>query len=168
MQVKENVKEFKAIHQFVAYQGELEYDKDGSVLNEVVYESDPIENIIVTSGKNLVLDRLFGLSGPPAAIGSVGVGTDSTAASVGQTQLNPSVAGTVLIKTADAGTSRTGQVVTIKATFGTGEANFNWNEAGLFNGNVNGTSIMLNRVVIGPFNKTVEVSIIYTTTITQN
>lgn len=160
---------FKLIgrHQFTAYEGDVEYDDDGNILNKVVYESHVYKNIIVTNGKNLVLDRLFGLAGPPAAIAGVGVGTDSTAAAVGQTQLNPSVAGSVLIQAPDAGTARSGQTVTIKSTFGTGVANFTWNEAGLFNGTANGTSIMLNRVIIGPFTKSSSVSIIYTTTISQ-
>jgi len=127
------------------------------------------DNLIVTVGKDLLLDRLFALSGPPAAVGNVGVGTDSTAAAVGQTKLNPSVSGSVLIQTADAGTSRTAEVVTIVSTFGTGVANFSWNELGLFNGNTNGTSTMFNRIApIGPFNKTSAVSIIVTVTITQS
>lgn len=140
----------------------------GEILNDVVYEQAPIHNLIVTSGKDLVLDRLFGLSGPPAAISSVGVGTDNTAAALGQTKLNPTVTGSVLIQTADAGTSRTAETVTITSTFGTGVANFTWAEAGLFNGNVNGTSLMFNRVVIGPFTKTSAVTIVYTTTILQS
>lgn len=160
--------EIIGIHQFIVYDGEIEKNDNGLILNPIIFIQPPVKNMIVNSGKNLALDRLFSLSGPPAAIGSVGVGTDSTAAAVGQTQLNPSVAGSVLIQTADGGTSRTGQVVTIQSTFGTGVANFNWNEAGLFNGNVNGTSIMFNRVIIGPFTKTSAVSIIYITTITQS
>lgn len=127
------------------------------------------DNGIVTNGKNLILDRLFALNGPPAAVGNVGVGTDNTAFAVGQTQLNPSVAGSVLIQTADAGTSRSGSVVTIQSTFGTGVANFTWAECGLFNGNTNGTSTMLNRIApIGPFTKTSAVSIIVIITITQS
>lgn len=125
------------------------------------------DNLVVTSGKDLSLDRLFALSGPPAAIGNVGVGTDSTAAAAGQTQLNPSVSGSVLLQTADAGTARSAETVTIASTYGTGVANFNWNEFGLFNGNTNGTSKMLNRIVIGAYNKTSVVSIVITGTITQ-
>lgn len=154
-------------HSFVAYKGELEFDEDGNVLNEVEYESPVWENIVVNNGKNLALDRLFGLSGA-VAITSVGVGINSAAATVADTRLDAGVTGSVLVKTADAGTARAAQVVTIKATFSTSEANFNWNEAGLFNGNTNGTSVMFNRVVIGPFNKTSAVSIIYTTTVTQS
>lgn len=164
MQSDEQVEKFKAVHQFTAYKGELEYDEEGNILNEVEYVSPEYENMIVTSGKNLTLDRLFGLNGPPAAVGFVGVGDSATAAALAQAGL---LGANVLIKAADGGTARNNQTVNIKATFGTGEANFNWNEAGLFNGNVNGTSIMFNRVVIGPFNKTPAVSIVYSTNITQ-
>jgi hypothetical protein len=38
-----------------------------------------------------------------------------------------------------------GNTVTYRATFGTGDANFAWNEWGLFNGATGG--VMLNRVV---------------------
>ncbi len=126
------------------------------------------DNLIVTGGKDLSLDRLFALSGTTAAVVSVGVGTDSTAAAAGQTQLNPSVAGSVSLQTADAGTARSAETVTIASTYATGTANFSWNEFGLFNGNTNGTSKMLNRIIIGPFTKTSSVSIVITGTITQS
>lgn len=164
MDTKEISGGLKGLHSFKAYKGDLEYDQDGNIVNELAYESPVYENMIVTSGKNLALDRLFGL-GSDGPITSVGVGDNSTAASLAQTGLQGTT--NVLIKTADAGTSRTGQTVTITATFGTGEANFTWNEAGLFNGNTNNTSKMFNRVVIGPFAKTTAVSIVYQTTVTQ-
>jgi len=122
---------------------------------------------IVTNGKNLILDRLFGLSAA-VAVSSMGVGTDSTAFAVGQTQLNPSVAGSVYLQALDGGTSRTSQTVTATCTFATGVANFSWNEIGLFNGTVNGTSVMLDRIApIGPFVKTSAVSIVAVLTVSQ-
>ncbi len=167
MNVKEKLDGLIGLHQFTAYEGDVKRDKSGKITNKVVYKSPVIENMIVNVGKNLTLDRLFGLASA-VAITSIGVGTDSTAAALGQIQLNPVTAGSVLLQTADAGTSRTNQVVTIQSTFGTGVANFTWNEAGLFNGNTNGTSVMFNRVIIGPFAKTSSVSIVYVTTITQS
>lgn len=123
---------------------------------------------IVTNGKNLILDRLFNLGGA-TAITSMGVGTDSTAFAVGQTQLNPTVAGSVLLQNLDAGTSRSGQTVTATSTFGTGVANFSWNEIALFTGNTNGTSVMLNRIApIGPFVKSSAVSIVAVVQLVQN
>lgn len=167
MNTLEKTGDMIGLHQFTAYEGDIKKDKNGKITNKVAYKSPVYKNMIVNNGKNLTLDRLFNL-GAATAITSVGVGTDSTAVAVTQTQLNPTVAGTVLIQTADAGTSRTNQVVTIQSTFGTAVANFTWNEAGLFNGNTNGTSVMFNRVIIGPFAKTSSVSIVYVTTITQS
>jgi hypothetical protein len=161
------VAEFECVHSFKAYAGDLVYGKNDEILNDLVYEQEPIKNLVVNTGKNLALDRLFGLASA-IALTSVGVGTDSTAAAVGQTQLNPSVAGSVLIQTADAGTARAAQTVTIASTFGTGVANFSWNEGALFNGNVNGTSVMFNRIVFGPFNKTSAVAIVYQVQVTQS
>lgn len=123
---------------------------------------------IVTNGKNLILDRLFGL-GSAVAISSMGVGTDSTAFAVGQTQLNPSVAGSVYLQALDGGTARSSQTVTATCTFGTGVANFAWNEIALFNGTTNGTSVMLDRIApIGPFTKSSAVSIVAVVQITQS
>jgi hypothetical protein len=165
-------------HSFVAYEGDIEYEvdeKSGLLVpaNPIVYESPVYDNLVVTSGKNDYLQRLSAGLGVVSAInafGHIGVGTDSTAAAAGQTQLNPSVSGSVLIQACDASfpSGPSSLVLTFKATFGTGVANFNWNEAGIFNGTTNGTSRMFNRVIIGPFNKTSAVSIAYTTTITQS
>lgn len=156
-------------HQFTVYEGDVEYvETDEGLLvpaNPVVFESGVVKNLIVTAGKNLLLDRLFNLAAA-VAITSVGVGDSATAAVVGQTGLIGTT--NVLLQTADAGTARASQTVTIKSTFGTGVANFTWNEAGLFNGNTNNTSTMFNRVVIGPFTKSSAVSIIYTATVTQS
>ena len=126
-------------------------------------------NIILTTGKNLVLDRLFALSAV-IALTHIGVGTDSTTAVVGQAQLNPLVSGSTTFAAFDGAPnapSRTGSVVTYQATFGTGVANFAWAEAGTFNGAVNGVSTMFNRIVIGPFTKTPAVSIVMQFQITQ-
>lgn len=127
------------------------------------------DNLVVTAGKDLLLDRLFAINGTPAAVADMGVGTDSTAAAAGQTKLNPSVSGTVLIQAFDSTATRVNEVVTCVSTFGTGVANFSWNECGLFNGTVNGTSTMFDRIApIGPFTKTSSVSIVLTITISQS
>lgn len=155
------------LHRFTAYEGDIERDAEGAILNPVVFESPVYKNLVVDTGKALILDRLFGLGAPPGPVNSVGVGTEAIASVVGQTRLNPSTGGTVLIKAADTGTSRSVLAVSIAATFGTGEANFTWNEGGLFNGTVNGTSLMFNRVIIGPFTKTASYAIVYQAQIVQ-
>ena len=122
---------------------------------------------ISTRGKQLALDRLFGL-GSEGPLTYMGVGTDSTAYAVGQTQLNPSVSGSVFLKVYDATPIRTSLTVAAITTFATGEANFAWNEIGLFNGGTNGTDEMFDRIApIGPFTKTSAVSIVATVEITQ-
>ena len=126
------------------------------------------DNLIVTSGKGLLLDRLFSISGFGAAINSMGVGNAATTAAAADTQLG-GVTPSPVLQALDSTPTRSGLVVTCTSTFGTTVANQNWQELALFNGTANGTSVMLNRVApIGPFNKTSAVSIVVTVTITQN
>lgn len=148
---------------FDVYAGDVERDEAGRVLNDLVdhFEGD---NLIVTTGKSLLLDRLFAI-GAPAAVNSMGVGATSTAAAVGDTQIGS----TPTIKALDSLPTRAGLVVTCVCTFLTTDANISWNELALFNGTVNGTSVMFNRIApIGPFNKTSAVSIVVTVQITQS
>jgi hypothetical protein len=121
---------------------------------------------IVTVGKDLILDRL---NGTGTAINSMGVGTDSTAFAAAQIKLNPTVAGSVLLQALDATfPTRSAETATYQSTFATGSANFAINEIGLFNGVTNGTSIMLNRIVLGgTINKTSAISIVFVVTLTQ-
>jgi hypothetical protein len=123
------------------------------------------KNTIVTNGKGLLLDRLFGLAAA-VAITSIGIGASLTASAVTDTQLGT----TPTLQTQDATfPSRAALVVTNQGTFATGVANVNWQECALFNGNTNGTSVMLDRIApIGPFTKTAAVSIILQITITQS
>lgn len=127
------------------------------ILNKQV---DKIEgdNLIVTVGKQMMLDRLYGLSAV-AAVSRTGVGTSATAAAVGDTSLTGSS-----FKAFNSTPTRSSLVVTSITTFGTGDANLNWQELGLDNG-----TTLLNRIApIGPFNKTSAVSIVVTVTLTQS
>lgn len=174
MLLKDDLIEAKGHWDFDVYEGDVRtiLNKDGKIdrvetldggLAKLVdhFEGD---NLIVTTGKQLLLDRLFATAGMPGAISSMGVGASATAAVVGDSQLTT----TPTILAFDATATRSGLVITCVRTFATGEANINWQELGLFNGTVNGTSIMLNRIApIGPFNKTSAVSIVVTVTITQ-
>jgi hypothetical protein len=124
------------------------------------YEGD---NLVLTSGKGLLLDRLFGITA--TQVNSMGVGATATGAVVGDTQLGS----TPTILAFDALPIRAALVVTCITTFGTGSANISWNELGMFNGTVNGTSTMFNHIApIGPFAKTSAVSIVVTVTVTQS
>jgi hypothetical protein len=125
------------------------------------------DNLVVTLGKDILLDRLFALSGT-GQLTHMGVGTDSTAAAVGQTKLNPSVAGSVSFLAFDSTPTRSAEVVTCIRTWDTATGNFSWNELGLANSATNDGTHLFNRIVIGPFNKTSAVSIVVTVTITQS
>jgi hypothetical protein len=79
-----------------------------------------------------------------AANAHLGVGDSSAAFDVSQTDLQ--AASNKLRKAMDATyPSRSGNVVTYRATFGTSEANFAWNEVGVFNAVSGGQ--MLSRLV---------------------
>ncbi len=139
----------------------------GRILNKKVLEYGG-PNTIVANGKNLNAQRLFAAGGPPTQINTMAVGTDNTASSSSQAQLNPSVAGSTFFQAFDSTPSVAAGVATCICTLGTGVANFSHAEIGMFNGTVNGTSVMLDRIApIGPFTKSSANSIIYTITYTQ-
>lgn len=129
----------------------------GKVLNNLV-ETIERDNLIVTVGKQMILDRLFGLSAV-GAMTRTGVGTSNTAAAVGNTSLTGGV-----FKSYDSTPTRSSLTVTTVTTFGTADANITWAELGMDNG-----TTLLNRIApIGPFTKTSAVSIVVTVTITQS
>jgi hypothetical protein len=131
---------------------------DGDVQNESTFiKRIEGKNLITTVGKELILDRMFGLASVNA-MSRVGVGTNPTAANVNNTTLTGS-----FYKAYNSIPTRSGATVTCIASFGTADANLNWQELGMDNG-----TTLLNRIApIGPFNKTSAVSIIVTVTITQ-
>lgn len=139
------------------YEGDIVKDASGNITNKLV-EVIEGENLIVTTGKQTMLDRLFGLSAV-AAVSRIGVGTSGTAAAVGDTSLTGS-----FFKAFNSTPTRSSLTVTCITTFGTGDANLNWQELGMDNG-----TTLLNRIApIGPFNKTSAVSIVVTVTLTQS
>lgn len=119
-------------------------------------------NLITTTGKGLLLDRLFGLDGA-AALGWMGVGSSATAATTAQTSL---LGGEVFL-TAASSIVRVGLTTTVTAAFAQGDANFQWNEGAIFNGATNAVATMFNRLVIGPYAKTAAASIEYAQDIVQ-
>jgi len=127
------------------------------------------ENLVTTVGKGLLLDRLFALGAPPGALTASGVGNSAQAAATGDVQLLGS-APVPFLKVFDALPTRAGLVVSSITTYLTTDAGAtqNWQELAQFNGIVNNTSLMFNRIApIGPFNKTAAVAIVVTVTITQ-
>lgn len=103
-------------------------------------------NLYVNAGIALTLDLLIGAGGTvfSNANAYLGVGDSSTAASASQTNLQ--AATNKLRKAMDATfPSRASQTLTFKSTFGSGDANFAWEEWAIFNDSTAGT--MLNRKV---------------------
>lgn len=103
-------------------------------------------NILVNSGIQLLLDLLIGAGGTvfSNANAHIGVGDSTTAAAAGQTDLQ---AATNKLRKAMEATfpSRASQTLTFKSVFGTGDANFAWQEWAIFNDASAGA--MLNRKV---------------------
>lgn len=98
----------------------------------VVTQNQHIKNLVVTAGKELVANRLKENSMAP--IGWVAVGTDGTAASVGQTALVAETA-RVAVSTTTVTSNSVAYVATVPAGSGTGTLL----EAGLFNAVSSGT-----------------------------
>jgi hypothetical protein len=162
MQITETIPPIKGFWTVDAYQGDIVKDKNGNITNQLVEHIEG-NNIVTTTGKALYLDRLFGL-GSAIAVSAMGVGATDTPALVSDTQLGT----TPTILTFDLLPSRSGLSVTATRTFATGEANIVWAELALFNGTVNGSSVMFNRIApIGPFTKTSALSLVVSVQITQ-
>lgn len=103
-------------------------------------------NLLVNAGIALMLDLLIGAGGTvySNANARLGVGDSSTAAAASQTDLQAAV--NKLRKAMDATyPSRAAQTLTFQSTYTAAEANFAWNEWGIFNAAAAGT--MLNRKV---------------------
>ena len=107
-------------------------------------------NLAVNSGLNLCTQLICGAGGTSYANANahIGVGDSSTAAAAGQTDLQ--AATNKLRKSMEASfpTSGSSQQMVWKSKFTTSEANFAWNEFGVFNASSAGT--MLNRKVFSP------------------
>ena len=143
---------------FTAYEGDVERNEHGRILNPVL-ASWSQRNLITTVGKQLVLDRLFGLGGAIALAGTA-VGTSATAAAVGDTAITGAV-----YQAFDATPVRASLTVTAVTTYGTGTANINIQEAGLLTAS---GGVLFNRLApVLSFTKTSAMSLAITTTITQ-
>lgn len=99
---------------------------------------------LTTAGINYIAQAIIGQGTTfTNANARLGVGNSSTAFAASQTDLQGSGK---LRKAMDAGyPTANGPVVTFKSTFAPSEANFAWNEWGIFNASTGG--VMLNRVV---------------------
>lgn len=134
--------------------------------------SKPIEvlegdNVVLTTGKNILLDRLFAVGTPPTQVTSLGVGNSATAAAVGDTTLLGATPAPYF-QAFDALPTRSGLVVTSVTSIATGNGNQIWQELCQANATSNASGTLFNRIApIGPFTKTSAVSIVVTVTTTQ-
>jgi hypothetical protein len=112
-------------------------DKNGHVKDR-----REIKNLVVTTGKTFIAARMVGT---PTAMSHMALGSNNTAAAVGDTAL-----GTELGRVALASATSSGAVVTYTASFPAGTATGAVVEAGILNADTSGT--MLCRTVFAVVN----------------
>ena len=116
-----------------------------------------VDNLVVTTGKNLVASRLVGTT--PAVMSHMAIGSGTTAAAAGNTAL-----GTELGRVSLTSGTASSAVVTYVATFAAGTGTGAVTEAGLLNASSSGT--MLARTVFSVVNKGANDSMTVTWTVT--
>lgn len=124
----------------------LKWEEDAYLRGDDPHEEFVHEgNIVTTSGAAAMWSLLMGdglITNFSNSNARVGVGDSSTAAAAAQTDLQAST--NKLRKACLAGSpGRTNNAITFMTTFTAAEANFDWNEMGVFNAQSGGT--MLNR-----------------------
>ena len=130
------------------------YDEKGDIKLQDTYK-----NMVMTVGKNFIASRIKDATS--TVMSHMGVGTGTTAESVGQTALV-----TQLIRVALTSTTVTNNQVVYAATFAAGEGTGAITEAGIFNASSAGT--MLSRTVFSVVNKAAGDTLIINWTITVN
>ncbi len=129
-------------------------------------------NALVTVGQALWCDLLIGAGGTVYnnANAALGVGDSAAAFALGQVNLQGAVVTTDRIRKAMDATfpTRAGNVLSFRATFATGEANFQWNEWAIFNNVTDAAGTMLNRAVANLGTKTSAVAWQLLVTMTLN
>jgi hypothetical protein len=118
-----------------------------------------LDNLVVTTGKNVIASRMAGNT--TALMSRMGVGTGSTAALVSDTSLGAAIAsGNVVLDSSTASNNTITYVATFPAGTGTGAIT----EAGIFNG-YPGVGSMLCRTVFSVVNKGASDVIVITWTV---
>jgi hypothetical protein len=111
-----------------------------------VKEDKTINNLVVTTGKNFIASRMINDQATTAIMSHMALGSDNTAAIVGQTALTTELGARVALADAVSGAE-----VTYTATFGAGVSTGAIVEAGIFNASSSGT--MACRTVFSVVNK---------------
>jgi len=129
-------------------------DESGNIKEEYT-----VPNIVTTAGKTFIASRMAGTSS--AVMSHMAVGTNNTAAAVGNTTL-----GTEVYRAALTSTTPSTNTVQYVATFAAGNGTGALTEAGVFNDATTGT--MLCRTVFSVINKGASDSMTITWTVTIN
>jgi hypothetical protein len=128
------------------------------------HEVIEFHNLLTNAGGALVEDLLIGAGGTTFANANayIGVGDSTTAVSASHTDLQ---AATNKLRKAMNSTfpSRSSQTLTFKSDFATTDANYAWNEMGVFNASSAGT-MLCRALVSSPFTKTSALAITATYT----
>ena len=136
---------------------------DDDLTRATPYEVVEAENLLLTAGATLVLNRLAGISATAidATNGRMCVGDGTAAVSAGQTDLQGT---NKFRKVFDAVPTVSGNQIQCVTTYLTSEANFAWNEAGLANSASGAT--LVNRFLQSFGTKTSSLQWILTITVT--
>lgn len=113
-------------------------------------------NAFVDTGLQLALDRLFGLSGPPAAISHMAVSADDAAVVAGTTLIDPAGGDAGSTFVAVSSVSRTGQTVEAHGLYDEGTVAFAINKVGLLNTATDAGTGLVNVIGgagVSPFNE---------------
>ena len=117
-------------------------------------------NLVVTAGLTFILSRMGGTS--KGVMSHMGLGTSSTAAAAGQTDLVALTGSRVALDSTTPSTT----TITYVATFGAGVSTGAITEAGIFNNGTAATGDMLCRTVFPVVNKQAGDTMVITWTIT--
>lgn len=120
------------------------YENEAYLRGGSPYEEIEGTNLLLTAGSTIIFQRLGGVSATAfdATNGRICVGNGTTAVAVGQTDLQGA---SKFRKVFDAAPTISTNSYTAVATFGTADANFSWDEAGIANSSSGAT--LLNRIV---------------------
>jgi hypothetical protein len=158
--IPETIEPLLGIWKATVYDGDKEWNEHGRCITPVLFEHTQA-NLITTVGKQLLLDRVFGLSSTIALAGTV-LGANATAAAVGDTYATFT---TPAYKAFASTPFRSSLTVTALTSYLTSEANIAIAEAAL---STAASGTILNRVApFLSFTKTSAVALDITTTITQ-
>lgn len=162
----EDILKLKGIWTIEKYRARFDEQTGKDIVDEKPFETFSFHNLATNTGVALMLDLLIGAGGTvySNANAYVGIGDSTTAVSASHTDLQAS-SNKLRVACDSTYPSRASQTVTAQSTFGTSQANYQWNEIAWFNNSSAGT--MFGRALISsPFTKTSALSVVARYTVT--